>query len=78
MVEDLAQSAGDAKPVKQADVETETEDSDDKPAFWEDLKFWETDPEDAEAPEAEDSEEEPSFWEDWKFWGDEPEEAQPL
>ena len=63
------------KPEAAEDGATETEDSDDKPAFWEDLKFWETDPEDAEAPETEESEEEPGFWEDWKFWEDEPEEA---
>lgn len=62
------------KPEAAQDAETETEDSDDKPAFWEDLKFWETDREDAGVPETEESEEEPGFWEDWKFWEEKPEE----
>jgi len=57
------------------DAETAPEDSNEEPGFWEELKFWETDPEDAETPEAEDGEEEPAFWEDWKFWEEEPEEA---
>jgi len=57
------------------DAETAPEGSNKEPGFWEDLKFWEADPEDTETPEADDGEEEPAFWEDWKFWEEEPEEA---
>jgi len=57
------------------DTETAPEGSNKEPGFWEDLKFWEADPEDTETPEADDGEEEPAFWEDWKFWEEEPEEA---
>lgn len=47
--ETVEEPAGDAKPVKQEDAETETEDSEEEPSFWESWKFWEDEPEEAPA-----------------------------